>query len=130
MEMNPWSVALGAIVTGVLSYRVVPWLVDHINVKAREQVGATPEEVRPPTYGGDILGHLECAIFFVSFVWPGAIALAPAWLVFKTAAKWKTWDTTKDLTPKEIPVMYRAFLVGTAANIVAALAGVVVANLP
>lgn len=127
--MNPWSVALGAIVTGALSYYAVPLLVAYVRDRAREQAENEGVRVRPLTFGGDILGHLECAIFFGSFVWPGAIALAPAWLVFKTAAKWKTWETA-GVNAAELPVMYRLFLIGTAANIVAALAGVAVAHLP
>ena len=134
MNLNPWSVALGVLVTGALSYYAVTPLVKFVRDQAiRDQAQGQPETasltVRQPTYGGDILGRLECAIFFASFIWAGAIALAPAWLVFKTAAKWKTWDTS-NVNAAEIPVMYRMFLIGTAANIVAALIGAAIAYLP
>jgi hypothetical protein len=131
MNLNPWSVALGVILTGVLSYLAVPLLVEHVYDEVKKQTAPNePEKVRKPTYGGDIVGYLECMIFFVSFLWVNVIVLAPAWLVLKTAAKWKTWDTLKNINPEEVPVWYRVFLVGTAANVVAALAGVAVAHIP
>jgi hypothetical protein len=134
MNLNPWSVALGVFVTGALHYFFVPALVKFVRDKAiRDQARDQPDiarlSIRQPTYGGDILGHFECAIFFASFIWPGAIALAPAWLVFKAAAKWKTWDTS-NVNAAEISVMYRMFLIGTAANIVAAFIGAAVVHLP
>jgi hypothetical protein len=117
------------IVTGVLSYRVVPWLVDDVNSKVQESLKHRNEEILPRLPGGDIVGHLECAIFFASFAFVGVL-LAAAWLVFKTAATWKTWESTKDVTYSEIQAKYRASLIGTAANIVAALIGAGIAYLP
>jgi hypothetical protein len=80
--------------------------------------------------GGDVLGYLECALFFGSLVWAGGVALIAAWLVFKTAAKWKTWDSVGEVSLTEIQTRYRVFLIGTAANMAAALGGVAVAHLP
>lgn len=128
--MNPWSVALGAIVTGTLSHYAVPWVVDYIDVQVRKQLRDRNESVQPRLPGGDVLGYLECALFFGSLVWAGGVVLIAAWLVFKTAAKWKTWESTKEVPLTETQARYRGFVIGTAANIVAALAGVAVAHLP
>jgi len=128
--MNPWSVALGAILTGVLSYRVVPWIVDYVEKKVQNELKGRNEFVQSRLPGGDVLGYLECALFFGSLVWADGVALIAAWLLFKTAAKWKAWELSANLTLTEVLTRYRGFLVGTAANIVAALAGVAVAQLP
>ena len=129
--MNPFSVLLGAIVTGVLSYFIVPWLADYVEDRIRKQFSDNAEPGRPRWAGGEILGYLECALFFVSFVWMGGVTLAAAWLVFKTAAKWKMWETNRNTaTNVEGAVMYRLFLIGTAANLVAALIGAAIAHLP
>jgi len=128
--MNPWSVALGIIVTGVLSYYAVPLVVKYVEDRVREQMRDRNETVGPRLVGGDVLGYLECALFFGSLVWAGGVALIAAWLVFKTAAKWKTWDSVGKVPLTEIQMRYRVFVIGTAANIVAALAGVAVAHLP
>lgn len=130
MEMNPWSVALGAIVAGVLSYRIVPWLIEYVEAQVLGELKDRNEKVQPRLPGGDVLGYVECALYFGALVWAGGVTLIAAWLVFKTAAKWKTWESTKDVPLTEIQSRYRAFLIGTAANIVAALAGVAVAQLP
>jgi len=128
--MNPWSVALGIIVTGVLSYYAVPLVVKYVEDRVREQMRDRNETVGPRLAGGDVLGYLECALFFGSLIWAGGVALIAAWLIFKTAAKWKAWELSAKLTLTEVLARYRGFLVGTAANIVAALAGVAVAQLP
>jgi hypothetical protein len=128
--VNPWSIALGAIVTGALSYSVVPWLIDYVENQVRKQLSDRNESVGPRLPGGDVLGYLECALFFGSLLWAGGAVLIAAWLAYRTAAKWKVWESTKDVKYTEVQTRYRLFLVGTAANIVAALAGVAVAHLP
>jgi hypothetical protein len=122
-------VVLGAILTGVLSYRVVPWLVWHVDKKVKETLKDRKDEIIPPIPGGDIAGYLECAIFFASFAFVGII-LAAAWLVFKTAAIWKTWDSMGVQSFTEVQAKYRTIVIGTGANIVAALVGAAVAYLP
>jgi len=129
--MNPWSVVLGAIVTGILSYRVVPWLVDRVEAEVLESLNDRRENVGPRLPRGDVVGHLECAIFFLSFVLLQSALLAAGWLAFKTAAKWKTWASIEEGVPlAETQVRYRSFVIGTAANIVAALIGAGIAHLP
>ena len=130
MNLNPWSVLLGAIITGILSYRAVPWLVEFVDARVQESVSHTNETVGPRLPGGEILGNLECAIFFASFLWTSGLVLASAWLVFKTAAKWKTWQSVGDVPRAETQARYRVFVIGTAANIVAALFGAVIAQIP
>jgi len=127
--MNPWSVVLGAITTGILSYRVVPWVIEYVDARVQKDLEELNGKILPRTPGGDVLGHLECVIFFASFAFVGQI-LAAAWLVFKTAATWKTWSASKDLSYIEIQAKYRSVTIGTAANIVAALMGAGIAHLP
>ena len=100
------------------------------------------ERQPPPLTPADwLFGILERLIFFGSFVMAEPVVVA-AWLVFKTAAKWKTWKSadkihaeeaetmwTKKFDVPEMTMRYKAFLVGTAANIVAALAGVAVVHI-
>jgi hypothetical protein len=128
--MNPWSVALGAIVAGALSYSVVPWLIEHVENQVRNQLRDRNEKVGSRLRGGDVLGYVECALFFGSLVWAGGAVLIAAWLAFRTAAKWKVWESTKDVSYTEVQARYRAFVIGTGANLVAALAGAAVAQLP
>lgn len=129
--MNAWSVLLGIIVTAILSYGFVPRLLDYVEARIRKQFDDNTERGRPRWAAGDILGYFECALFFVSFLWPGGVTLAAAWLLFKTAAKWKMWETNRnDATNVEGAVMYRLFLIGTAANLFAALIGAAIAHLP
>ena len=127
--MNAWSVLLGAVVTGILSYRVVPGLINYVEAGVRKSLEDRNEDVQPRPPGGDVVGHLECAIFFASFVFMGVL-LAATWLAFKTAAKWKTWESTKNVSYTEIQARYRSIVIGTAANIVAALIGASIAHLP
>lgn len=130
--MNPWSVALGVVLTGALSYYAVPLLVEYVDEQVRKQLGRD-EKVGQRLVGGDFLGYLECALYFGALLWTtGGIALIAAWLVFKTAAKWKTMDSAKEhgVSMTEVQMRYRGFVIGTAANLVAALAGVAVAHLP
>ena len=127
--MNTWSILLGAIVTGVLSYYYVPWLIKRVDAKVQESLRDRNEEMLPRTPGGDVVGHLECAIFFASFAWVGVL-LAAAWLVFKTAATWKTWESTNIVSFTEVSAKYRSIMLGTAANIVAALIGAGISHLP
>ena len=127
--MNAWSVILGAIVTGILTYRVVPWIISHVDAKVRESLVDREESTVPRPPGGDIVGYIDCAIFFASFVFMGVL-LAAAWLVFKTAATWKIWETMKDVTYSDVVVKYRSTVIGTGANLVAALIGAGIAYLP
>jgi len=127
--MNAWSVILGAIITGILSYRYVPWLIDYVDAKVKEALKDRNEDVIPPIPGGAITGYLECAIFFASFGFIG-VGLAATWLAFKTAAIWKTWSSMGDQPFTEVQAKYRTIVIGTGANIVAALIGAGIANLP
>jgi hypothetical protein len=84
---------------------------------------------------GAWVGCFERPIFFASFWMPGGWPLLTSWLVMKTAIYWQSSNFTK--FPKEPPkdpdffvsvyklgVYHAGFaLVGTAANIVAALFG-------
>ena len=128
--MNAWSVLLGAIVTGVLSYYYVPWLINRTEDRVRDHLHGRRRRVEPRLPGGDALGHVECAIFFLSFLLLQSALLATAWLAFKTAAKWHTWESVKSVSYAEMRVRYRTTVIGTAANIVAALIGATLAHLP
>ncbi|MDH3281547.1 MAG: hypothetical protein OEQ18_10515 [Gammaproteobacteria bacterium] len=105
--MNAWSILLGAIVTGVLSYGIVPWLISRVDAQILVSLRDCDEVTQPRPPGGEIIGHLECAIFFASFVFMGVL-LAAAWLVFKTAATWKIWESLKEVSHTDIEVKYRS----------------------
>jgi hypothetical protein len=104
-------------------------------------------EVIQRTGGGDSLAFFERIIFFSSFA--STWALAASYLAFKLASKWKSWTTTwqavRAIKPKskDDPVMaaknarahlartgydHRLFLLGTAGNLVAGLAGFAIAK--
>jgi len=119
--MSPFlQVVIGGVIAVLVGLMLTPQIVRIIDVNAKVSAGEL------------IFGSLECLLFFASF-WMGTTVLASAWLVFKTAAKWKTWDTVEKLKEKpidnveEIRVRYKSFLAGTAANLVAALVGAGVA---
>lgn len=121
--------SIGPIVAGLIVTIILGCLVERLVNYVEEQVRAQHPDagpVRPRLAGDRITGFLECLIFFASFAGLGAV-LAGAWLVFKTAAKWKTWDSVKDISQIEIFVRYRTFLIGTGANIVAGIAGAAIA---
>jgi hypothetical protein len=100
-----------------------------VDAKVQESLRDRNEEMLPRTPGGDVVGYLECIIFFASFAGVGVL-LAAAWLVFKTAATWKTWESSNKVTFTEVSAKYRSIMVGTGANIVAALIGAGLAHLP
>lgn len=84
--------------------------------------------------GGDVLGHFERILFFISF-WLPAFAIAGAWLTFKLASKWHGWrhiirledetqrPTLEDRHRWSSRVVSR-FLIGTLYNGLAGFAGV------
>lgn len=89
--------------------------------------------------GGAVLGWLERTIYFSSISVSGAWVLAGAWLGFRVACKWKSWElgdlpsrtgSADDVwLPDARARLYRTesahrrFVIGQAANLVAALAG-------
>src|SRR6267378_7067614 len=117
--MSFWSATLGLFITLALG-ACVPRIVGAVETNVRAKHPDPDSLLREP--GGELTGYLECAIFFGSFAMDG-VGLLAAWLAFKTAAKWKTWDTTEKISSAEIPVRCRIFVIGTGVNIVAALAG-------
>ena len=119
---------IGAAITLLLVWLVTPPIAALAERRARRMFG----EPDRPNAGHSPVGFVESMIFYASFYAgsPGGIVLASAWLVFKTAAKWKTWESTEKLgelnpnkTPGEISARYEAFIAGTGANIVWALLG-------
>jgi hypothetical protein len=90
--------------------------------------------------GGWVLGNLERLLFFGAF-WMDAPTLTAAWLAFKVASKWNAWSNVISL-PKTMSgideldfliarrrwgsQLLTTFLVGTLANIVIGLLGMVV----
>ena len=133
------SLISGLAVTLVLGLFVGD-LVNFVEAEVRKQFKGEREPL-PLTPADGLFGILERLIFFGSFVMAEPVVVA-AWLVFKTAAKWKTWESVDKIRAKEADTMqtikhdvpeismrYKAFLVGTAANIVAALAGAAVAHI-
>ena len=88
--------------------------------------------------GSRYLGYLERTILFLSLA-IGKYEIAGGWLAFKLAAKWQSWDQVVQIPQKLSPLMddvqflhvrhiwgtrlLNTFLVGTAANIVAAFIG-------
>jgi hypothetical protein len=92
----------------------------------------------PGYLGGSWVGGLERFLFFAS-VAIGAPELAIAWLAFKVASKWEVWNNLykmPDSLPRVSKVDYflartrwgartlQRFLVGTAANLAAAIIGI------
>jgi len=119
--MTPVSVAAGFVVTVVIAFFVTPLL----NTVDRKFRCEGTQDLAPMGPGARWLGFFEAVIFFSSFVVADlkGVALAGAWLVFKSAAKWKAWDSVLEKEHRSISARYRLFLLGTAANIVAGLAG-------
>ena len=92
----------------------------------------------PGPHGGRWIGHVERLLFFLLLI-AGVPELGVAWLAFKVASKWEAWnnvykipDTLTDATQFEFLLARTRWgsrtlqrsLIGTAANIVAALPGV------
>src|SRR5712691_5245156 len=81
-------------------------------------------EKEPRNWPGFWLGLCEAVIFMAAFA--GAGAIGAAWLGFKVASKWKSWELIKDVRVRAESVVsfgHRSFLLGTAGNIVIGLAG-------
>ena len=90
--------------------------------------------------GGGLIGHIERPIFFAALWMPGAWPLLSSWLVFKLAFYWQGANFTQFpvSAPSEEEADYlvakrqrgthyvATALVGTGANILAALVGVAV----
>ena len=87
------------------------------------------KEKAPRSLAGFWLGICESVIFMAAFSGGGAAGGA-AWLAFKVASKWKSWELiASDAAKRERAVTYgyRAFLLGTAGNIVIGLIGAFIA---
>jgi hypothetical protein len=147
-----WSSLVGALVAVVGGHYFTVWLLDVVAGQFRARWGGLPsapagiaEDVwnrnfieRQP--GGEALGHLERLLFFAAFWIGGGWLLAAAWLAFKAAAKWHTWSQAAKLLEvgqvtdqaallARATMDYRFFVLGTAANLVAGLAGLGVGGL-
>jgi hypothetical protein len=127
------QVVIGAGITLLLG-SFTGMIADRVETDAKKKVSNGSQPTYPRNAGDRIFGYLECLLFFGSF-WMGSAVLASAWLVFKTAAKWKTWDSVANIkgvnpnnTIGEITARYKVFLAGTTVNIVAALVGAGVAH--
>jgi len=91
----------------------------------------------PGKEGGRWIGHFERLLFFVALT-AGEVSLILAWAAFKVASKWDAWKNVY-LVPDHLPRVddaewflartrwgsktYQRVLIGTAANITAALLG-------
>ena len=147
-----WSTLIGALVAVVGGHYFTAWLLDQLAVQFQRRSGGEPPAppgLAPEIWraavverapGGDALGHLERVIFFAAFWVSGGWALAAAWLLFKVVAKWHAWNQLSQLggvSPLEdraalvarAALDYRLFVIGTAANLVAGLAGLAVGGL-
>lgn len=92
---------------------------------------------------GAILGDLERTLFYVAF-WLGANEIIAGWFALKVAAKWEAWGTTGRLPDSlgspidEIDYLISrrrwasqrlmSFLIGTLANVLAALGSFIIAK--
>jgi len=93
--------------------------------------------------GGEAIGWLERFMFFGAFLIDGALLVISSWLAFKVASKWKAW-TDITTAPKQVEGISEldlaigrrrwashvltTFLVGTAYNILAGMAGAAAAR--
>jgi len=88
-------------------------------------------------HGASRLGYIERTLFFIG-VWSHAELLIGGWLAFKVASKWQVWehiavvqpgtftdDKLDDLRVRHYwgTALSQRFLLGTGANVLAALAG-------
>jgi hypothetical protein len=147
-----WSTFIGGLVAVVGGHYVAAWLLDRVAAQFYGRWGGeppVPEAVSPEIWkagivehapGDAVLGHLERLIFFAAFWVAGGWALAAAWLVFKVVAKWHAWNALArlgDAAPLEDRAAllaraafdYRLFVLGTAVNLVAGIAGLAVGGL-
>jgi len=147
-----WSSLIGALVAVVGGHYFTTWLLDGVAAEFRARWGGAPPApagIAPEVWnrhfierqpGSEALGHVERLIFFAAFWVSGGWALAASWLAFKVAAKWHSWSQAARLTsPEQIEdraallgraaMDYRFFVLGTAANLVAGLAGLAVGGL-
>jgi hypothetical protein len=147
-----WSSLVGALVAVVGGHYFTVWLLDVVAGRGRARGGGRPPAPggvahdvwqrnfieRQP--GGEALGCLERLLFFAAFWIGGGWLLAAAWLAFKAAAKWHTWSQAAKLLDAgqvtdhaallaRATMDYRFFVLGTAANLVAGLAGLGVGGL-
>ena len=151
LEAFPLSAALG-IVAGlffsvILCDPIVRFIVRQVRVEPIQpsRAGSTAQWTLVTfvnSRGARWLGSLERALFVVALL-QGAREIVAGWLLFKVASKWEAWhniirvpESVDDLDTLEF-LRYRhtwgvtimqSFLVGTLANILAGLAGVVVAR--
>jgi hypothetical protein len=142
-----WRPVIGVVVTVVLGFGVGPL------VRCVQRSIGTPEPPTPalsPQWdklmklntGGAWIGRLEGLIFFASLWVQNWWPILSAWLVFKLAVYWQSSNYAAfPLDPPSVEAAnyivakrqlganhVATLLVGTAANIVAALIGVAVAN--
>jgi len=143
---EPWNArSVGLAVTWMLASWVGPlieWAVADRKVPEVRRGSSTVAPIhwtRSPR-GPFVLGLAESTLFYASFV-AGAPELAGAWLIFKTAAKWASWQHIM-LMPQELSdvddieyldyrhsfstKMVTVFVLGTMFNILAGATGYVV----
>jgi len=111
------------------------------NLKKKWKTITTQEE---NDKSGAILGHLERLLFFIA-IWIPSYPIIGGWLAFKVASKWQVWNniisvpkTLQNGAGKVDELDYllsrrrwgsqrlMTFLVGTIANFLAAIGGIVV----
>ena len=147
-----WSSVVGALVAVFGGHYFTVWLLELVAGQFRARWGGEPpapagitaeiwkRNFIDPQPGGEALGYLERLIFFAAFWVSGGWALAAAWLAFKVAAKWHLWNQASKLVdPSRVDdraallgraaIDYRFFVLGTAANLIAGLAGLAVGGL-
>lgn len=144
-------IAIGILATCLAGFGVRP-LLDHIEKVQTDLLrNATKGDVEAERLlrliargpGGNWVGFFERLIFFGS-IWVNSPTIVVAWLAFKVASKWKSWELmppgkrTNDSDHSAIPddeltatvsrgmgsLRLTTFLVGTGANLVIAFAGV------
>ena len=141
----PGAVVLGLAIVIVAEWPI-GWLMNNVVGKnidyPKKPGGITSGQYKQitkktPPRGGDMVGRFERAFFFFA-VLAGAPALVGIWMAFKVASKWDAWsniyqvpDTVKDVNTLDWflirrsfgALIYQRFLIGTAANFLAAVIG-------
>jgi len=139
----PVAAVLGVLVVG-LAEVPISWMMKNkvsakiVFPKKPAKITATRyEELKNPPPGGEWVGRFERAFLFVAIL-AGAPALVGIWFAFKVASKWDAWSNIyqvpaeiKDVDPIQWFLIRRAFgariyqrfLIGTAANFLAATIG-------
>jgi len=148
--MSLWSVIFGLLVTlglGLGARRYIEWATRSLALElpptASDEHRRRWRELTDGGEGGAAIGWLERFMFFGAFVTEAAPLVIGSWLAFKVASKWKAW-TDITTAPKQVEGISEldlaigrrrwashvltTFLVGTAYNILAGMAGAAAAR--